>query len=70
MVQLLLSNSAELEIKDSMGWTPLMVACEFQISTFNSACDQSLELRCGAEANTGTDADTGYRRIRTLRRCH
>lgn len=29
MVQLLLSNSPNLEMKDSMGWTALMVACRF-----------------------------------------
>lgn len=28
MVQLLLSYSPDIEVRDSMGWTPLMIACE------------------------------------------
>jgi ankyrin repeat protein len=60
MVQLLLSNSPNIEIKDSMGWTALMVACMSPFCT----CIELMEGASGHQEvvtellNAGADPKT------------
>lgn len=39
MTQLLLSYSPDIEAKDSMGWTALMVACAWRLLKIILSCD-------------------------------
>lgn len=48
MTQLLLSHSPDIEARDTMGWTPLMIACASQLRRPLSTISADLDSRSGA----------------------